>query len=323
MSAAQGGPCQVWLSTGARDYSDLHAVRAERKNSPTLIATAWRRGKAKINRILGNTPPEPPKSPCSTPFPSTFPYDVVEMIIAHLARYPPTLKACSLTCHSWYTAAVPHLHQLLTLIGDAPYVKGSRPESLSKLHELGLIHLVKEVRVRQGPGEIAWFMPRAFDQLELRYFFALANVHTLAVENLQIDRFIQTVEHHFGHLSATLRSIALYDPWCTPRQLAHFLAFFPNLDDIQVQISVMHNPVTAIPDPDPVPFPVQKPRGRLALYRFTWTDTWTHLITLCGGLGFRHLDLRLKDTSCAPLLLKACAKTVETLRMDGMESTVG
>jgi len=279
-----------------------------------------------VNRLLGQTHPETctmrgPPSP-THPFPSPFPYDIVVMIVAHLTRHPYTLKACSLACRSLYTAAAPHLHQTLNLIGDTPRVNHSRLEPLSKLHELGLIHRVREVRVKQWPSGNFWFVPQAFGHLDLQYFSALANVHTLNVENMQIDQFIQNIGHYFGHLSPTLRSIALYNPWCTPRQLSHFLTYFPNLDNIEILISHIYRPSKTTPETELVPFPAQTPRGRLALYGFIWAETWTHFITLCGGLQFRHLDLR-RVPSCTPLLLEACAETLETLRFDVRQSSAG
>lgn len=56
------------------------------------------------------------------PFPSQFPYNIVEMIIAYVTYYPYSLKAYSLTYRSWYTAAVSHLDRTLTLTGDIPHV---------------------------------------------------------------------------------------------------------------------------------------------------------------------------------------------------------
>jgi len=308
------------------NYSDLRAVRTVGINLSTRMATVWRRGKTKVNHILGNTPPET-REACEMPylmrpFPSQFPYDIVEMVIAYLTRYPSTLKACSLTCRSWYTVAVPHLYRTVTLTGDRPEIGRSRLEPLSKLHGLGLISSVREIRVKEGPVWNSWFVPQAFGPLDLRYFSALENIHTLRVEHMQIDQFIRSIGHYFKHFSPTLRSIGLYDPWCTPRQLSHFLTFFPNLDDTEIMISDTYGPSTTTPDTERVPFPVQKPRGRLALYYFTWAETWTHMITLCGGLQFRHLDLR-GVVSCAPLLFEACAETLETLRIDARENTVG
>ena len=42
-------------------------------------------------------------------------------------------------------------------------------------------------------------------------------------------------------------------------------------------------------------------------------ETWTSLIASCGGLRFRYMDLWIVG-GCAPVLLEACAKTLETLR---------
>jgi hypothetical protein len=41
------------------------------------------------------------------------------MIIAQLIYDLPTLLSCSLTCCSWYLAAVPHLHTTLS-VGVVP-----------------------------------------------------------------------------------------------------------------------------------------------------------------------------------------------------------
>ena len=290
------------------------------------MATVWRRGKAKVNRIFGNTSPETRESRESPdlmrPFPSQFPYDIVEMIIDYLIRHPYTLKSCLLTCRSWYTAAIPHLHRTVTLTGGRPEIGRSRLEPLLKLRELGHASSVREIRVKQGRGSSSWLVPRAFSQLDLRNFSALTNIHTLRVEHMQIDQFIRSTEHYFKHFSPTLRSIALYDPWCTPRQLSHFLTFFPHLDDIQITLSHEYRPSTTIRDTELIPFPARKPQGQLALHQFTWPETWANLITLYGGLQFRRLDLR-GFVSCAPLLFEACAETLETLRIDAGDGVTG
>lgn len=69
--------------------------------------TVWRRGQAKIDRLIGIAPPETRTAHEST---CRAPYDIVEMIISHLTRDPGALKACSLTCRSWHTRAVTHLY---------------------------------------------------------------------------------------------------------------------------------------------------------------------------------------------------------------------
>ena len=260
--------------------------------------------------LLGNAPPEPRivhESSCRVP------YEVVETIIAHLARDLDALGACSLTCHSWRTAAVPHLHYTLSLKGNGPEIIRGKPRSLLWLHGQGLLPFVKEVRV-WGMG--CWFMPQAFSHRSLRYFSALSSVHTLELHDVEIYRFVTGTEHHFGHFSPTLRSIMLSRPCSTPRQLSHFLSLFPNLDDVEIWNHGTSPPNDSIFDTQPISTP--KLRGRLTLLDFCWVKTWTYLIVSCG-LRFRHMDLR-ESANCAPVLLEACAETLETLRFNATDS---
>jgi len=245
------------------------------------------------------------------------------MIIAHLTHELGALEACSLTCRSWYIAAAPHLHNTLTLTGGGPDAHSDRRlEPLSKIHKLGLIPLVKTIRVGKWPGTSCWFIPQAFDRLSLRYFSALTNVHTLQLQYLEIYRFIPDIERYFGHFSQTLRSITLYDPCCTPRQLSHFLSLFPNLGDIGIQDAYEYVPCATFPVAELVPFSAPKLRGRLALYNTPWVEIWTDLIASCGGLRFRHMELR-DSANCTPILFEACAETLETLRFNTSEGTFG
>ena len=281
--------------------SDLCTVRTAGANPSTVQHR-------ETNHLSNDAPPETRSEHESTrPFP--LPYDIVEATIAHLAHDLCALKTCSLTCQSWYTAAVPHLHHTLTLTGDGPDTDRGRLKPLFKLHELGITHLVKVIRVRQEL-DTDWFVPQAFSQLELRHFSAFSNVQILKLENLEIGRFIPGLEHHFGQFSQTLRSITLDDPFCSPRQLSHFLSLFSNLDDISIRGTLDFIPTA--PDTGLVPFSAPKLRGRLVLHRFKWDEVWTHLAK-SGGLRFRHMDLRWSG-GCAPALFEACAETLETLR---------
>ena len=194
-----------------------------------------------------------------------------------------------------------------------------RLQPVSNLHGLGLIHLVRSIRVEQG-FRAPWFRPRAFTHLDLRHFSTLANVHTLKLQYLDIDLFVPTLEHHFGHFSQTLRSITLYDPWCTPRQLSHFLSLFSNLDNIGIRNTCTPSLTTSTADMKLVPFSALKPRGRLALHNVSWVEAWTHLITSSSDLRFRHMFL-YAARSCAPILFKACAETLETLQLGGVDDS--
>jgi len=295
------------------------------------MATVWRRCKAKFNRPLGSAPLETCTTHESTP---RLPYDVMEIIISYLIHDVEALRACSLACHSWNTIAVPHLQHILTTLTlrrETPSFTDDNlnPPSardmlrpLSKLHELGLIPLVKEIRIEQWGGAGSWFVPKTFSRSDLRYFSAFTNVHTLKFRGVEINRFIPGIEKYFKHFSPTLRSIALFNPYCTPRQLSHFLSLFSNLDDVEIWYGRGCLSNTRISDAGLVSVSAPKLRGRLALRDFRWVETWTDLITSCGGLRFRHMDLR-ESTTCTPVLLEACAGTLETLRIKVADGSAG
>ena len=191
-------------------------------NLSTRIRIVWRRGKTNINRLLGNRPPETRTAHELT---WCLPYEIVEMIIAHIARDLDVLKAFSLTCRSWYIVVVPRLHHTLTLRDKTPNITRDKLKPLAELHQLGLMPLVKEVRVEQQCNTLLapW---QAFSDHNLRHFSAFVNVQTLRLKYLDISLFIPGIERYFGHFSQTLRSIELNRPRCTPRQLSHFLSLF-------------------------------------------------------------------------------------------------
>lgn len=282
-------------------------------NIPPRIVTVWHRGKAKVNHLLGGAP-QPPKTFIVSESTCRVPYEIVEVIIAHLIHDLYTLKACSLTCRSWYSIAATHIHHTLTLLWNTPGPRINCPELLAGLHALDLIRFVKEIKVLQGPDPISWFSPQ---QLTHPVF---ANIHTLKIQNAQIYRFLPGgvtphTESNLGILSPTLRSIMLCHPNCTPRQLSHFFSLFPNLDDIGVFGIGARMQDPPVLNTEPIPFSASKLRGRLTVHRFGQVETWKSLSTSCGGLRFRHVDLGW-DESCTPFLLEACAETVETLRFD-------
>ena len=306
-----------------KNHSDLCIAHFVGANLPARMVTTWHRGKAELNRLLGNIPPGTRATHerilQTRQSPSPLPYDIVEMIIAHLSRDLHTLKVFSLTCRSWYITAVPHLHRTLTLRENAQNATHDKLKPLSKLHELGLEPLVKEIKVDQlRIRDTLWFVPREFSRRNLRYFSTFSNVHTLRLPNLDISRFVPHINRYFGHFSPTLRSIALYGPWCTPQQLSCFLSNFANLDDIELWYPFMFDAGTV----KDIPFSTPAPglRGRLMLYNFSQIEAWSQIIASCGGLRFHHIDL-YKCVLSAPVLLEACAETLETLRFDTADGT--
>ena len=293
------------------NVSDLCAVRIAGMNLSTRMRIVWRRGKANVSRLLGNPPPEIHTAHRTA---RHLPYEVVEMIIAHIAHDLDALKACSLTCHFWHIATVSHLRYTLTLKNRGQL------KSLSRLFRLGLMPLMKEIRVEQHHR--TWLRPQTFSRRNLLYFAAFSNVQTLMFERLEISRFIPGVERYFAHFSATLRSITLLESLCTPQQLSHFLSLFPNLDDIAIWEFSKRAPNVTIPDADLVPFSTPRLRGRLLLRGSDSVGTWTRLTASGGGLQFHYMDL-WSVGRCAPVLFEACANTLETLRFYAIDPLFG
>ena len=254
----------------------------------------------------------PPTSPVVHESTCRLPYEIVEIIIAYVARDLNTLKTCSLACRSWYAAAVAHIHHTLLLREMNPGVPGGELEPLPKLYELGLVDLVKEIRIRQW--DHAWFLPRAFNSSNLRQFTAFSNVRTLRIHGLDIDRFMPNIGRYFGGLFQTLQSIALYCPTCTPQQLIFFISSFSGLDDIEI----WRHPDPFLRRPNAIPPllfapPTQKQRGELKLQGFRGFESWEDLIASCRGVRFRYIEL-YRVGSYAPVLTEACAETLETFR---------
>jgi hypothetical protein len=297
--------CYPPMHVNGSDPRAVHTAGINLRLS-TRIGLIWHRGKASISRLLA--PPEIPTVQEST---CSFPYEIVEMIVTHIAHDPRALKACSLTCHSWYMAAVPHLHHTLILTGNRPGITRGGLKPLFKLHKLGLMPLIKEIQLEQWGDK--WFVPQAFSDRDLCHFSTFTNVQTLRLQDLEIYRFIPGIERYFGHFSPTLRSIALKNLSCTPQELSHFLSLFPNLDDIKIWGMAVCPPDVTIHNPGLVPFSTPRLRGRLVLYNFAWAETWMHLVAPGGGLRFHYMEL-YRVGGCAPVLFEACAETVETLR---------
>lgn len=253
--------------------------------------------------------PEPP-----TPRPSqntVLPQELVETIISYLIHDIPTLLACSMTCFSWYIAALPHLHHSLTANDNAiPWEDGKYqwPGPLRKSYELGLLPLVRRFRIRH---DFSVFAPEQLDRSTLRYFSALTNVQDLGIDDLQISSFMPRIRQSFGHFSPTLRSLALRKPIGSCRQILYFIGLFPNLQDLKLCYLTEERESTA--DADLVPLSVPPLQGQLTLVGFTKGKLMKEMIALFGGLHFRHMNIF--DVWCVRLLLGACAETLEVLQL--------
>jgi len=236
------------------------------------------------------------------------------MIITHLSYDIRSLRACSLTCYSWYIAAVHPLYY--TLITPTYYWCRNKflwPEPLRYMHKLGLLPLVKEFQVQiRSPIGTDGFSPELFNCRILRQFSALTNVQGLGIDCLDVHKFMPRIRRYFGQFLPTVRSLTLREPRGSRRQILYFIGLFQHLDDLKLYSvhSFQERPtgdLTLIP-------PFTPPlRGRLTMTRFGSMGFLKDMIDLFGGIRFRCMDLFEVDGM--RLLLGACAETLEVLRL--------
>ena len=278
-----------------------------------FVNKLWYRSLAKIEWLLYGGTQETPTAG-SSPI-AKLPQDLVEMIISYFIHDTRTLLACSLTCYSWYIVTVSHLHHSLTTDNnrDRRDDKHHWPGPLRKSYELGLLPLVRRFRIRLNVGYRNEFTPELLAGRNLHCFSALTNLQELGIDNLQISAFLPTIQQCFGHLSPTLRFLALKDPSGSRRQILYFIGLFPNLQDFKLHYPSPTDEEEGTADAELVPLSIPPLRGRLTLTCLTSENLVKDMITFFGGLRFRYMDLfRVK---CVPLLLDACAETLETLRL--------
>ena len=238
------------------------------------------------------------------------------MIIAHLIYDTSSLLACSLTCCSWYIATVPHLHHTLVATPRGRYSTGSEwPKPLLHMHKLGLLPLVKKFQVHEEAfyHKVDGFSPRLFNCYILRRFTALTNFQELGIDDLNIPKFLPRIRRYFGHFLPTLRSLALRSPRGSHRQIIYFIGLFQHLEDLKLLSERIDSQGEPAGEPMLTPLSALPLRGRLAMTRFTRVGFLEDMIDLLGGIRFRHMDIC--NVNGMPLLLDACAKTLETLRL--------
>ena len=265
----------------------------------------------------------PREAPVTLPSSTTrFPRELVDEIFAYLIYDKPSLLACSLTCWSWYIAAVPHLHHTLVIYTHYCYThycyapkELEWPTPLRKAGKLGLLPLVKRLRIKAAgyPFPQGQFSLADFGRFTLRHWLRLTNVQELCIESLDIPSFMSRVQHWFRNFLPTVRSLALKEPKGSCRRITFFIGLFQHLEDLKLLYGVADSKEEVEDDPTLVPLHVPPLRGRLTMTCFRRVGILRAMIDLFGGMRFRHLDLFNVDGT--RLLLVACAKTLGSLRL--------
>jgi len=240
------------------------------------------------------------------------------MIIAYLIYDSYSLRACTLTCYSWYIAAVPHLHHTFAII-FVPWCLNLWPlYFLRSMHVLGLLPLFKDLRIHVEEHLYHGLSAERFDRSILRYFLALTNVRNLRLDYLDIPSFMARVQQYFGHFFPTVESLTLKTPKGSYRQIVYFIGLFQHLEDLEL-ICDPAGPRQDQPGDLTLVPPFTPPlRGWLKVQCFTEVELLKVMIGLFGGIQFRGVDLSAVQE--VQLLLDACAKTLETLILRPIEA---
>jgi len=246
------------------------------------------------------------------------PLEVVEKIISYLSNDKRSLLACTMTCYSWYIAAVPRLHYTLTVsIGLWYSSKFEWPNPIPYMHTLGLLPLVKEFRIIGDKYSYDRFRPKLFNCCVLRQLSALTDVHDLEIQYLDISRFMPRIDQYFRSFLPTVRSLTLREPKGSRRQIIYFIGLFRHLQDLEFLYDGFGSQEDPADDPTLIPAFVPPLRGWLQLSCSRKVGILKDMIHLFGGLRFRYIYLY--DVDGMPLLLGACAKTLELLVLDPID----
>ena len=231
------------------------------------------------------------------------------MIIDYLIYNLPALCSCSLTCYSWYMAAISHLHATFSINDISPQQKYKWPNSIRRMHRLGLLPLVKIVSIKWSYPTV--FSPMRFNCCTLRHFLTLTNVQILEIRDLDIPSFMPRIRRYFAPFLPTLCSLHLRAPKGSNRQIIFFIGLFQHLENL----SLFYESPGGNPEEDLTLIPPFTPplRGRLISWSWTTAGLFRDMFHLFGGMNFKTLNLF--NASETRFLLRACAKTLQVLRL--------
>ena len=278
-----------------------------------FVRRVWHRTLARIRRTHSGGASTETSTIRSSPA-TRLPLEVVEIIMAYLTYDTRSLHACSLICYSWYIAAVPRLHHTLTIYTFSEDPKFLWPGPLRHVHTLGLLSLVKELRVHGNNDNRAGLSPKLLNRCTLPRFSALTNVRELKIEYLDIPNFMPRILQNFRHFLPTVRSLILREPRGSHRQIIYFLGLFQHLEDVGLNYDWSRVLEEQTDDLALIPPFIPPLRGWLIMTCFGGVSLLKDMIDLFGGIRFRYVGLY--DVGGTQLLLDACAKTLETLVFD-------
>ena len=195
--------------------------------------------------------------------------------------------------------------------------RSQRPQRSDRFADVGLLPFVKKLHIYEGPYSDNRLFPGIFHRTLLHQYSTITNLQELAIDHLNISKFIPKLQRCFGHFSPTLRSLALREPKGSYRQIIYFIGFFQHLEDLKllskIGAPVCHPREQLIDYLTPAPRFTPPLRGKLTMRFSREVELLKLMINLFDGLRFHSMDLYYADGT--QLLLGACTETLETLRL--------
>ena len=277
-----------------------------------LIMRIWYRIRILLCRLCsgGTSSETSPTCPSSA---TRLPLEVVDIIVAYLVHDLPSLRACSLTCYSWYIAAVTPLHHPLVInTWTYSYVSPLQGlEPIRRMHSLGLLPLVGSLEIKGYYGAV--ISAKLFCHQTLRPFMALTNVQALTLTYLDIPSFIPQIRQYFGHFFPTVRSLRLGLPKGSNRQILFFIGSFQYLQNLWLCDNEL--PSWGIGRGDDlklVPTFTPPLQGQLTAWPWGRENFFRDMADFFGEIRFT--EMRVFNAVETKFLLRACAKTLRTLQ---------
>ena len=234
-------------------------------------------------------------------------------IIDEIMRYNnlQTLKACSLTSRSFYSAARPMIHKRLVL-GMGSAIRGSSRKRLSSkvyLDQAEVFHarylsaaeergLLRYGYVQEVCLDLNISNPE--NVLQLQQLRALETVHTLTIERLNLRKILPVFDRCFSQFVPTLRSLRLGTTWCSDaHKFTEFICRFPRLDELALVNSfVMTDPDHILGLPSALPRPEGHRSQQLLPFHHRNTQKIAMVIGRWHRLQFVRSGLQLIATGC-------------------------
>ena len=245
-----------------------------------------------------------------------------------------TLKACSLTSRTFYSASRPLIHRRMVL-GLCSAIRGSCldiPFSVEAYTEQADMFHARYLSAAEERGLLRYGYVREVDLdlsqlahpenvLQLQQLRALETVQGLTIESLALRQILPIFDRCFSQFVPTLRSLRLRTTRCeNVHQLMEFICKFPHLDDLALTsprlgglLSTNAPPGSEGSQRQPLPL-----RGDLVL------DGTAHLVRALsgvpGGVHFRSVEVDSGQEDL-PELLVACSSTLEVFTIRCFDSS--